>query len=66
MKSTSKLTLLASALLLCTLATAQPSEYFLWKHKTNGKSMCEPDADANWIKVSGPYEDANCRILIKK
>ncbi|MDQ6680418.1 MAG: hypothetical protein M3Y67_05575 [Pseudomonadota bacterium] len=45
---------------------ARPSSYVLWKHKTTGQTMCEPDADANWIKLSGPYEDSNCRILVKQ
>jgi hypothetical protein len=46
-------------------AIAQPSEYFLWKHKTNGQSMCNPDAPGrDWVKQSGPYEDPNCKIKL--
>lgn len=55
-----------AAALACAVATAQPSSYFLWKNKTTGQTMCETDADANWVKVSGPYEDPNCRFLIKQ
>lgn len=62
-----KLILIIAASLLSGLALAQPSEYYLWKHKTNGKTMCNPDApDANWVKVSGPYEDSNCSIAAPK
>ena len=61
-----KLTLAATALALAGIAgtaTAQPSLYFVGKHKTTGKTMCNPEAvDANWEKVSGPYSDANCSI----
>ena len=61
-----KLTLAAAALALAGIAgtaTAQPSLYYVWKHKTTGKTMCNPEAvDANWVKVSGPYSDANCSI----
>lgn len=44
-----------------TVALAQPSAYYVWRHKTTGKTMCEPQApDANWVRVSGPYSDPNC------
>lgn len=61
-----KAMLVVSALLASSLVAAQPSTYYLWKHKTTGQTMCEPDADANWVKVAGPYEDSNCRILAKQ
>lgn len=49
------------------LAIAQPSAYFIWKHKTSGKTMCEPQApDNNWVRVSGPYSDPNCTQLDKQ
>jgi hypothetical protein len=61
------LTLALAGVLLAGTAIAQPGEYYLWKHKTNNKTMCNPDQpDANWIKVSGPYEDSNCKILQPK
>lgn len=48
-------------------ALAQPSEYYLWKHKTNGKTMCDPEPPGrDWTKVSGPYEDSNCKVLLPK
>lgn len=48
-------------------AWAQPSAYFVWKHKLSGKTMCEPDADgAQWTKVSGPYDDSHCKQLSPK
>lgn len=60
-----RLAMLAATLALSTAALAQPGAYFVWKHKTTGQTMCEPEADANWIKVSGPYEDSNCKIATK-
>lgn len=58
-----KFILLVAATLLSSLAVGQPSTYFLWKHKTNGKTMCNPEApDAHWIKAGGPFEDSNCTI----
>ena len=52
-----------AGLMLSGLSIAQPSTYFLWKHKTSGQTLCNPDApDANWIKSAGPFEDANCTI----
>lgn len=62
--------ILTSALALALLAgpaLAQPSEYYLWKHKTSGQTMCNPDAPSkDWVKLSGPYEDSNCSILQPK
>ena len=60
-----------AAALACAVAAggafAQPSAYFLWKHKTSGKTMCEPDADPKqWTQVSGPYEDVHCKTLAPK
>lgn len=46
-------------------AAAQPSAYFLWKNVKTGQTMCEPQADQNWTKVSGPYEDVQCKVLAK-
>lgn len=63
-----KLTVAAAALLLAGLAVAQPSEYFLWKHKVTGQTTCEAqvaDEDA-WVKVSGPYRDANCKRPVSR
>lgn len=61
MKLTSMI--LAAALMLSGVAIAQPSIYFLWKHKTSGQTVCNPDApDANWVKVGGPFQDSNCTI----
>lgn len=48
-------------------ALAQPSEYYVWKHKTTGKTMCDPEPPGrDWVKVSGPYEDSNCKVLLPK
>ena len=59
------LTVLAVAL-ASGLALAQPSVYYLWKHKTSGKTVCEPEApDANWIKHAGPFEDPNCKFKMQ-
>ena len=53
----------AALLLLTGVAMAQPSEYFLWKNKVSGKTVCEPDMPAaQWTKLTGPYEDANCKF----
>lgn len=55
----------AAALLLANIAVAQPSEYFIWKNKTTGKTVCEPTMPADqWTKESGPYEDANCKFRL--
>jgi hypothetical protein len=53
----------AAALGLSALAAhAQPSAYFVWKHKTNGKTMCEPDADpTQWTRMAGPFQDSHCK-----
>jgi len=60
-----KITLAAASLLLAGLAIAQPSEYYLWKNKSSGETVCEPDMPAaQWTKQSGPYEDPNCKIRI--
>ena len=54
-----------AAMLLAGVATAQPSEYFIWKNKASGKTVCEPDMPAaEWIKQSGPYEDSNCKFKV--
>jgi hypothetical protein len=54
-----------AALLLTGVAMAQPSEYFLWKSKASGKTVCEPDMPAaQWTKLSGPYEDVNCKFRL--
>ncbi len=58
-----KLALLAATVTLSCVATAQPSIYYLWKHQHTGQTACEPEAlDANWVKVGGPFQDANCSI----
>lgn len=59
--------LLLAGLVAAGAAFAQPSLYFVWKHKQTGQQMCEPQAaDANWIKVAGPYSDPNCSIPEKQ
>jgi len=60
-----KLILATASLLLTGLAIAQPSEYFVWKNKTSGQTVCEPDMPADkWTKQSGPYEDPNCKFRV--
>ncbi|MEF7616750.1 hypothetical protein V4F39_22740 [Aquincola sp. MAHUQ-54] len=58
------LSLLALAVGLAgTAAVAQPSIYYLWKNKTSGAKMCEPQAPGpGWEKVGGPFSDENCSI----
>lgn len=57
----------ALAAVTTTLAIAQPSQYFLWQNKKTGQKVCEPQAiDADWVKLSGPYEDPNCSIKSKE
>jgi hypothetical protein len=59
-----RLILAVSAVLLSSLAVAQPSTYFLWKNKTTNATVCEPQMDeAQWVQQSGPYEDSNCKFL---
>jgi len=58
-----KLTVAAASLLLAGLAFAQPTEYYVWKNKASGQTVCEPDMPADaWTKESGPYEDPVCKI----
>jgi hypothetical protein len=65
-KLTSKLALAAAGLLLCAVSLAQPSIYFLWKNKA-GQTLCNPEApDASWVKVGGPFQDANCSVPEKQ
>jgi hypothetical protein len=60
-----KLTLAAASILMAGLAIAQPSEYYVWKNKGSGQTVCWPEMPADkWIKLSGPYEDPNCKIRI--
>ena len=46
-----KLTLAAASLLLAGLAMAQPSEYYLWKNNSTGKTVCEPDMPADKLSL---------------
>jgi hypothetical protein len=58
-----RLALAALALAATSLACAQPSDYYVWKNKATGATMCEPDMPADkWTKESGPYEDSNCKF----
>jgi hypothetical protein len=58
-----RLSLLLLAAALAGTAIAQPSVYYLFKHKVSGKTICEPEApDSNWIKVGGAFQDPNCTI----
>ena len=60
-----QLCIASAALCLATVAIAQPSEYYVWKNKTTGAKMCEPDMPAaQWVKESGPYEDSNCKFKL--
>ena len=56
-----------TALALCGIALAQPSQYFWWQNKKTGAKVCEPQAaSADWIKLSGPFEDPNCSVAVKE
>lgn len=60
-----KLTLAAAALALASVASAQPSNYFVWVNKTTGAKVCEPDMPADkWKQESGPYEDSTCKFKL--
>ncbi len=49
------------------IAYAQPSQYFWWQNKKTNQKVCEPQApSADWVKLSGPFEDPNCSIAIKE
>ena len=63
-----KLALVATSFLMSSLAIAQPSVYFLYKHKTTGQTMCNTQApdNTNWVEVSGPFEDASCTVKVAK
>jgi hypothetical protein len=61
-----KLIAVTAALALCGLAFAQPSEYYLWQNKKTGEKVCDPQAaSADWVKLSGPYEDPSCSVPIR-
>ena len=58
---------IAVAAFACGVAIAQPSEYFVFQNKTTGAKVCNPQPpapSADWIKLSGPYEDPACSIKI--
>jgi hypothetical protein len=59
-----RVSLLVLAAALAGSVVAQPSVYYLFKHKVTGKTICEPDApDANWVKVgTKAFQDPNCTI----
>ena len=59
-----KLTAVIAGLSLsCASVLAQPSIYYLWKHKDSAQTKCEPEApSAAWTKVGGPFQDPNCKI----
>ena len=62
-----KLFAATTALALCGLAWAQPSQYYVWQNKKTKEKICEPQAaNADWVKLSGPYEDPSCSIPIKE
>ena len=62
-----RLVAIVAAIAVSGLAWAQPSEYYLWQNSKTKEKMCEPQAPtADWVKLSGPYEDPNCSIVIKQ
>ena len=62
-----RLAAVTAMLALCGIAWAQPSQYYLWQNKKTGTKACEPQAaSADWVKLSGPYEDSNCTIAVKE
>lgn len=58
-------TLAAALIALASVASAQPSNYFVWVNKATGQKVCEPDMPADkWTRESGPYEDENCKFKL--
>jgi hypothetical protein len=56
----------ACALALGGVAMAQPSQYFWWQNKKTGEKVCDPQAaSADWVQLSGPYEDPSCSVPVK-
>jgi len=49
---------------LVSLATlAAPAAWYKWKSKLNGEVWCTQASPGDgWIKSSGPYKDANCKV----
>lgn len=48
-------------------ALAQPSEYYVWKQSSTGKTLCDPESPGkDWVKLSGPYEDSHCKVAMPK
>lgn len=54
-----------AGLVAASVVGAQPSGYYVWKNKTTGEKVCEPDMAADkWVRESGPYEDSNCKFKL--
>lgn len=44
-------------------AIAKPAGFYYWQSKTSNERVCLQFApDKGWVKVNGPYKDANCRV----
>jgi len=55
--------LLAASLLVSLATLAAPAAWYKWKSKLNGEVWCTQISPGDgWIKSSGPYKDANCKV----
>lgn len=64
MKAKHLITLWIASLLFATPVMAKPAGFYVWQSKSTSQRIClqySPNGDA-WIKVNGPYKDANCRV----
>ncbi len=51
-------------LLLSQAIFAAPAAWYEWKSKVNSAKWCaQTYPGEGWVKLSGPYKDAHCKIL---
>lgn len=61
----------AVAILACVLtiwaiqAFAKPAPWYLWESRVDGHRLCHQfDPGDGWVRVSGPFKDARCRLAV--
>lgn len=55
--------LAVSLLIFAGSALAAPAPFYLWQSKTSGQFSCaQVKPGAGWVKHSGPFRDAGCRV----
>lgn len=55
------------ATLVVGTVSAQPSVYYKWQNSSTKVVKCEPDSPGkDWVRMSGPYSDPDCKFLEPK